>query len=56
MKRLPITGASLAPPAGSEDELKRALHKLGVADAFGDAAVHDEDNADSRSVACGTGV
>jgi hypothetical protein len=40
MKRLPITGASLASPAGSEDELKRALHKLGVADAFDDAAVH----------------
>lgn len=40
MKRLPIRGASVATPAESEDKLKHALGKLGVAYAFDDEAVH----------------
>ena len=41
MKRLPITGASLATPNLEEEELKHALGKLGAAAVFDDAAVHD---------------
>jgi hypothetical protein len=41
MKRLSIRGASLLTPARTEDELKLALGKLGVANSFDDAAIHD---------------
>ena len=41
MKRLPITGSSLATPKLGEEGLKRVLAELGAAAAFDDAAVHD---------------
>ncbi len=40
MKRLPITGASVATPALGEDELKRALKELGVKEFFDDTEIH----------------
>jgi hypothetical protein len=40
VKRLPITGASVATPALSEDELKRALGELGVSEFFDDTEIH----------------
>jgi hypothetical protein len=40
VKRLPITGASLAAPALGEDELKRVLDELGVSKFFDDSEVH----------------
>ena len=41
MKRLPITGTSLATPKLGEEELKRVLAGLGAAAVFDDAAVHE---------------
>jgi hypothetical protein len=41
MKRLLITGTSLATPKLGEEELKRVLAELGAAAIFDDAAVHD---------------
>jgi len=41
MKRLPITGTSLAIPKLGEEEFKRVLAGLGAAAVFDDAAVHD---------------
>jgi hypothetical protein len=40
VRRLPITGASLATPALGEDELKRALDELGVSEFFDDGERH----------------
>jgi hypothetical protein len=41
MKRLHITGTSLATPKLGEEELKRVLAELGAAAVFDDAAVQD---------------
>jgi len=41
MKRLLITGTSLATPKLGEEELKRVLAELGAAAVFDDAAVHE---------------
>lgn len=41
MKRLPITGTSLATPRLGEEKLKRVLAELGTAADFDAAAVHD---------------
>lgn len=41
MKRLLITGASVATPRLDEGELKRVLHELGVGKAFDDAETHE---------------
>jgi hypothetical protein len=41
MKRLPITGTSLATPKLGEEEFKRVLAELGTAAVFDDAVVHD---------------
>jgi hypothetical protein len=41
MKRLPITGSSLATPWLGEEELTHVLAELGAAAIYDDAAVHD---------------
>jgi hypothetical protein len=41
MKRLPISGTSIATPFRSEGELKRALSDVGAADAFDEAGVRE---------------
>jgi len=41
MKRLPVRGAPVVTPRQSEDELKRALSKIGVIAIYSEAEIHD---------------
>ena len=41
MKRLPITGASIAKPRLEEGAFRRALYDLGANEAFDDAEIHE---------------